>query len=132
MNKHLLPVLLLSALLTACATTGTAQGSSGGASGTSALMQAVLMCDNNTIRLLIEKGADVNAADENGDTGITLTSSGLLTDAQGTNPNPLMQVYDIAAPIVKDAKKIPATILSPTRLYDIATTTGETVEFKTR
>jgi alpha-L-fucosidase 2 len=71
-------------------------------------------------------------ADEDGNTGITLTSSGTLTDAQGTNPNPLMQVYDIADPIVKDAKKIPATILSPTRLYDIATTTGETVEFKAR
>ena len=71
-------------------------------------------------------------ADENGNTGITITSSGLLTDAKGTNPNPLMQVYDIAAPIVKDAKKIPATILPPTRLYDIATTTGETVEFKAR
>ena len=70
-------------------------------------------------------------ADENGDTGLTLIG-GTLTDAQGTNPNPLMQVYDIAAPIVKDAKKIPATILYPTRLYDIATTTGETVELKAR
>ena len=70
-------------------------------------------------------------ADENGNTGLSLIG-GTLTDAQGTNPNPLMQVYDIAAPIVKDAKKIPATILSPTRLYDIATTTGETVELKAR
>ena len=60
-----------------------------------------------------------------------LTADGTpLQQAQGRNPNPLMQVYDIAAPVVKDAAKIPVLSLPVTQLYDISTTAGQTVTLK--
>lgn len=71
-------------------------------------------------------------ADADGNTHIAPSASTTWQKAEGVNPNPLMQVYDIAAPIIKDRSKIPATQLAPTQLYDIPTTAGETVEFKAR
>lgn len=49
--------------------------------------------------------------------------------AEGDNSNELMQKYDIPAPIIKDPTKIPETVLTPTTVYDIETTAGETYTF---
>ena len=51
-----------------------------------------------------------------------------LAAATGTNTNPLMQEYNMPEPIVKDASKIPATVLPTTYLYDIPTTAGQEIE----
>ena len=48
-----------------------------------------------------------------------------LTEAAGPNTNPLMQPYEMPAPIVADESKIPATVLPETYLYDIPTTPGQ-------
>ena len=51
-----------------------------------------------------------------------------LTLATGANSNELMQTYDMPAPIIVNASKIPETNLPTTYLYDIATTAGEVLE----
>ena len=51
-----------------------------------------------------------------------------LQIAQGDNTNPLMQAYNMPAPVVKDKAKIPETILPETSLYDIPTTAGQEIE----
>ena len=50
-----------------------------------------------------------------------------LTLAEGNNANPLNQPYNMPAPKVKDATKIPATNLPVTYLYDIPTSAGQTI-----
>ena len=51
-----------------------------------------------------------------------------LTAATGDNSNPLMQPYNMPAPIVKDMSKIPETTLPTTWLYDIPTTAGQEIK----
>lgn len=50
-----------------------------------------------------------------------------LAQASGSNPNVLVQTYDMPAPIVSDMSKIPATVLPFTWLYDISTMPGEEI-----
>ena len=50
--------------------------------------------------------------------------------AEGDNTNELMQVYDVPDPIIKDPSKIPATVLTPTTLYDIETVAGQSYTFE--
>ena len=51
-----------------------------------------------------------------------------LTAATGDNSNPLMQPYNMPAPIVKDMSKIPETTLPTTWLYDIPTMAGQEIK----
>ena len=51
-----------------------------------------------------------------------------LSEAQGTNPNPLMQRYDIPAPVVKDPTKLLNVPVKPTKTYDVPTAPGQEVE----
>lgn len=51
-----------------------------------------------------------------------------LSTATGDNPNPLLQPYGMAKPVVKDRSKIPTTVLPTTSVYDIATEAGQVVE----
>ena len=60
-----------------------------------------------------------------------LKGKGLRT-AKGNNTNPLMQVYDIPAPQVKDASKLLKNKLQPTYVYDIDTKAGQTYTFVSR
>ena len=55
-----------------------------------------------------------------------------LKTAKGINTNPLMQVYDIPNPIVKDASKLLETKLSPTFVYDVNTKAGQSYTFTCR
>ena len=55
-----------------------------------------------------------------------------LKTAKGINNNPLMQVYDIPNPIVKDASKLLETKLSPTFVYDVNTKAGQSYTFTCR
>lgn len=57
-----------------------------------------------------------------------LQGKGLKT-AKGANSNPLMQTYDMPAPIVKDNSKLLTTELPSTHLYDVATQAGEVYTF---
>ncbi len=50
--------------------------------------------------------------------------------AQGANPNPLNAVYEIPAPIIKDAGRIHVIDIPVTILYDIPTVAGTTYTFK--
>ena len=59
---------------------------------------------------------------------LKMSNGAALTAATGTNTNPLMQEYNMPEPIVKDASKIPATVLPTTYLYDIPTTAGQEIE----
>jgi alpha-L-fucosidase 2 len=52
-----------------------------------------------------------------------------LKQAKGSNPNPLMQTYDIPAPLVKDPSKLLKTAPAPTHIYDIKTEKGSTYTF---
>ena len=51
-----------------------------------------------------------------------------LTTASGDNDNPLTQPYELPAPIVVNASKIPATNLPATYVYDIPTSAGQEIE----
>lgn len=55
-------------------------------------------------------------------------TDGKMRTAEGKNSNPLMQVYDITAPVVKDATKIPFLYLPVTQLYDIDTVQGQIIK----
>ena len=55
-----------------------------------------------------------------------------LKAAKGSNTNALMQVYDMPAPLVKDASKLLKNELQPTYLYDIETKAGITYTFTGR
>ena len=59
---------------------------------------------------------------------LKMNNGSALTTATGTNANTLMQEYNMPEPIVKDASKIPATVLPTTYLYDIPTTAGQEIE----
>ena len=52
-----------------------------------------------------------------------------LTAADGPNPNPLMQAYDIPTPTVKDPSKLIETKLTVTYTYDVSTRAGESYTF---
>ncbi|MBR6287095.1 MAG: glycoside hydrolase family 95 protein [Bacteroidaceae bacterium] len=62
---------------------------------------------------------------------VKLKGKGLKT-AKGRNSNSLMQVYDMPAPIVKDASKLLDNNLQPTYLYDVSTKQGEAYMFVAR
>ena len=51
-----------------------------------------------------------------------------LVASTGNNSNPLMQPYELPAPIVANPSKIPATNLPDTYCYDIPTTAGQVIE----
>ena len=54
----------------------------------------------------------------------------LVPAADTPNRNPLLQVYDMPAPIVKDKTKLPVSMTPPASfLYDISTTAGQTYTF---
>ncbi len=59
---------------------------------------------------------------------LKMSTGAALTIATGINSNELMQEYNMPDPIVKDASKIPATVLPTTWLYDIPTTAGQEIE----
>lgn len=48
-----------------------------------------------------------------------------LKRAKGNNPNPMMQVYEIPTPIVKDSSKLMDHKIASSYLYDITTKAGE-------
>lgn len=56
--------------------------------------------------------------------------NGTLKTAEGANPNPLNSVYEIPAPVIKDASKIPALTLQETVMYDLPTEAGATYVIK--
>lgn len=47
-----------------------------------------------------------------------------LKQAKGSNPNPLMQAYEMPAPVVKDASRLLPLSLAPTHCYDLMTQAG--------
>ena len=55
--------------------------------------------------------------------------NGKLRTAKGTNPNSLMQQYDMPHPIVKDKSKLVSIDLPKTTVYDIDTQAGDTFTF---
>ena len=55
--------------------------------------------------------------------------NGKLRTAKGTNPNSLMQQYDMPHPIVKDKSKLVSIDLPKTTMYDIDTQAGDTFTF---
>jgi hypothetical protein len=61
-------------------------------------------------------------------TPLRMANGTALTPASGVNSNPLMQTYDMPAPIVVNASKIPETHLPTSYLYDIDTAAGEELE----
>ena len=71
-------------------------------------------------------------ADNGADTSLRLAGKGTMTPAQGVNPNPLMQQYDILQPLVKDSTKIPALSINPTALYDIATQPADVITLESK
>ena len=60
-----------------------------------------------------------------------LKGKGLKT-AKGINTNELMQVYDMPAPLVKNASKLLENKLRPTYVYDVDTKAGQTYTFVSR
>ena len=54
-----------------------------------------------------------------------------LSVAEGTNPNPLMQTYDIPSPIIRDATMLIPVQPPVTTLFDLPTSPGEQYEFVT-
>jgi len=59
-------------------------------------------------------------------------SSGMLTEARGTNKNRFYQVMDLKTPIVKESGKDLTVNLPKTWLYDLATSPGRTYTFITK
>ncbi len=59
---------------------------------------------------------------------VKLKGKGLKT-AKGANSNPLMLVYDIPKPVVKDTSKLIKTDLQSTFIYDISTQVGQSYTF---
>ena len=74
MKKHLLPALLLSALLAACATNGTVQGTSCSAKtdklASTPLLYSARSGDAANVRCLLNAGVNVNEADKGGSTAL--------------------------------------------------------------
>ncbi len=60
---------------------------------------------------------------------ITTDNGTPLKTAEGTNPNPLMQPYELPAPVIVDASKITAITLPTTYVYDFPTLPGKTYTF---
>lgn len=52
-----------------------------------------------------------------------------LPAAHGDNPNPLMQPYDLPAPVVADSSKLTHVALPPVCEYDVTTEPGKTYRF---
>lgn len=60
-------------------------------------------------------------------TALKATGAVTLAAAEGRNTNPLMQEYELMAPVVKDASKVPAPSIPDTFLYDVDTKAGDVI-----
>lgn len=83
--------------------------------------------DGNVERIVIKSTVGGNLRIRSG-VALRHADGTALANAEGSNKNNICKEYNMPEPIVADSRKIPATVLPDTYLYDIPTEAGQEIE----
>ena len=76
------------------------------------------------LRLRTQQKLKLQSVAADGSASSASKKASRLKQAKGDNPNPLMQAYEMPAPVVKDASRLLPLSLAPTHCYDLMTQAG--------